>query len=191
MLTYSKDMHNAALIVIDVQNGFDDPRWGARNNPQCESHIIAALDAWRNADLPVVLVRHDSTSPTSPLAPGQPGNDFKPGVAGTAALTISKHTNSAFYGDPSLESWLRDNGITDVVICGITTDHCCSTTARMAANLGFTVWFVGDATHTFDRTLPDGTIIGADEVARVNMASLHDEFATVITTAQLLEKIGA
>lgn len=184
-------MNTSALIVIDVQNGFDDARWGARNNPDCEPNIIALLAAWRHATLPVVLVRHDSTTDGSPLAPGQGGNDFKPGIAGTAALTISKHTNSAFYGDPSLEAWLRSNDITDVVICGITTDHCCSTTARMAANLGFTVWFVGDATHTFERSLPDGTIINADEVARVNMASLHGEFATVVTTAQMLSQIGA
>lgn len=175
-----------ALLVIDVQNGFDDPRWGPRNNPECENNIRRLVAHWRETNQPVVLVRHDSTSPGSPLEPGQPGNDFKPGIDGQHALLISKHTNSAFYGTPNLEDWLINSGIDDLVICGISTDHCCSTTARMAANLGHTVTFALDATHTFDRAMPDGTVIPADTVFQVNAASLSDEFATVLTTDEIL-----
>ena len=65
-----------ALVVIDVQQGFDDPMWGRRDNPACEANIALLVDAWRQAERPVVLVRHDSTSPGSPLRPGQPGNDL-------------------------------------------------------------------------------------------------------------------
>ncbi len=175
-----------ALIVIDVQNGFDDERWGPRNNPHCEANIRALIDHWRSTDQPVVLVRHDSTTPGSPLEPGQPGNDFKAGIDGTHALLISKHTNSAFYGTPSLDNWLREAHITDVVICGISTDHCCSTTARMAANLGYSVTFALDATHTFDRPMPDGTTIPADTVFQVNAASLSEEFAAIRSTTELI-----
>lgn len=174
-----------ALIVIDVQQGFDDPRWGPRNNPECETNIRALVNHWRETQQPIVLVRHDSTSAGSPLAPGQPGNDFKPGIDGAHDLLISKHTNSAFYGTPSLDGWLRESHITDVVICGISTDHCCSTTARMAANLGYSVTFALDATHTFDRSLPDGTTIPADTVFQVNAASLSEEFAAIRSTAEL------
>ena len=175
-----------ALIVIDVQNGFDDPMFGPRNNPECEANIIALVDHWRTTGQPLVLVRHDSRFPGSPLEPGQPGNDLKPGVDGTHDLFVTKSTNSAFYGTPDLHEWLTSQKISTVTICGITTDHCCSTTARMADNLGYAVDFVLDATHTHDRVGADGSTIAAEEVARVNAASLDGEFARVITTTEAL-----
>jgi len=175
-----------ALIVVDAQVGFDDSLFGPRNNPRCEDNIRALLAHWRAAARPIVLVRHDSRSPDSPLAPGQPGNDFKPGVDGPHDLLVTKKTNSAFYGTPDLHEWLSTNGVTTVTICGITTDHCCSTTARMADNLGYAVDFVLDATHTHDRTDSAGQTVSADEVARINGASLAGEFARVISTAEAL-----
>lgn len=175
-----------ALIVIDVQNGFENELFGPRNNPECEDNIRALLAHWRSTDQPVVLVRHDSKYPGSPLEPGQPGNDFKPGIDGPHDLLITKSTNSAFYGKPDLHEWLQLRGISTITICGITTDHCCSTTARMADNLGYSVDFVLDATHTHDRQTADGTVISAEEVSRVNAASLDGEFARVLSTAEVL-----
>lgn len=173
-----------ALVVVDVQEGFDDPSWGRRDNPDCEANIQRLIDAWRAAGGPIVIVRHDSSSPTSPLRPGQAGNDLRPGIAGDVLIT--KSVNSAFYGTPDLQAWLVERGIERVTICGVTTNHCCETTARMAGNLGYDVTFVIDATHTFDRTAPDGSVIPAEEIARVTAANLHGEFATVRTTADVL-----
>ncbi len=177
-----------ALVVIDVQQGFDDPVWGRRDNPACEANIASLVEAWRQAERPVVIVRHDSTSPGSPLRPGQPGNDLRPGISGD--VLISKRVNSAFYGDPDLHAWLGDRGITRVTICGVTTNHCCETTARMAGNLGYDVTFAIDATHTFDRPAPDGSVIPAEEISRVTAANLHGEFATVMWTRDVLESLG-
>ena len=173
-----------ALVVIDVQQGFDDPAWGRRDNPVCEANIALLVDAWRQAGRPVVIVRHDSTSPGSPLRPGQPGNDLRPGLSGDVLIT--KSVNSAFYGDPDLHAWLTERGITRLTICGVTTNHCCETTARMAGNLGYDVTFVIDATHTFDRPAPDGSVITAEEISRVTAANLHGEFANVVTTPSVL-----
>ena len=173
------DPHHA-LVVIDVQQGFDDPVWGPRDNPACEANVALLIEAWRRAERPVVIVRHDSTSPGSPLRPGQPGNDLREGISGDVLVT--KSVNSAFYGDPDLHAWLTERGITRLTICGVTTNHCCETTARMAGNIGYDVTFVIDATHTFDRPGPDGTTIPAEEISRVTAANLHGEFATVVTT---------
>lgn len=180
---------SAALIVVDAQRGFADPRWGARNNPDCETNILRLLEAWRAHGAPVVLVRHDSVAPESPLRPGQPGNALIDGVEGPHDLLVTKSVNSAFYGEPDLQAWLDGSGIREVAICGITTNHCCETTARMAGNLGYDVTFVLDATHTFDRVGPDGTVIPAEELARVTAANLHGEFATVRSTSEVLSRL--
>lgn len=179
-----------ALLVVDVQLGFEDPSFGTRNNPSCEQNVARLIAAWRERHQPVVFVRHESRKADSPLAPGSPGNQFKPQLQGEPDLVVTKHVHSAFYGQPDLDHWLQDGGVEAVAICGITTDHCCETTARMASDLGYATTFVLDATHTFDRVTPTGELITADEVARATAASLHGEFAAVLATDELLAGIG-
>jgi nicotinamidase-related amidase len=99
---------------------------------------------------------------------------------------IKKSVNSAFIGT-GLEKRLRRRGIRTVVVTGLTTDHCVATTARMAGNLGFDTYVVSDATATFDREGADGKRYSAEEVHAVNLASLNQEFAKVVTTNALLE----
>jgi nicotinamidase-related amidase len=181
------DLANTALLVVDVQRAFDDAdRFPPRNNPDCEANIGALIAAWREHGRPLVYVRHDSVEPGSPLAPGTPGNAFQDVVSGEPDLLVTKHVNSAFYGEPDLDSWLRERGIASLAVCGITTNHCVETTARMGANLGYEVLFAIDATHTFDRTGPDGVTLTADELARATATSLHGEFATVVRTSDLV-----
>ena len=182
-----RDLDKTALLVVDVQRAFDDGEyWGPRNNPDCEANVAALITAWREARRPLVYVRHDSVEPGSPLAPGMPGNAFKDVVNGEPDLLVTKSVNSAFYGDPDLHAWLCKRGIASIALCGITTNHCVETTARMGANLGYDVLFALDATHTFDRTGPDGQQMRADELARATATSLHEEFATVVRTREIV-----
>jgi nicotinamidase-related amidase len=184
------DLARTALVVVDVQRAFDDlDYWsptGRRDNPACEANVGALIDAWRAAGRPLVYVRHDSDEPGSPLAPGTPGHAFRDVVTGEPDLLVTKQVNSAFYGSPDLHGWLQAQGIGSIAVCGETTNHCCETTARMAGNLGYDVLFVLDATHTFDRVGPDGTLMRAEELARATATSLHEEFATVVSTADVL-----
>jgi nicotinamidase-related amidase len=180
-------LEHTALVVVDVQRGLDDASvWGARNNPDCEANVAALLAAWRDAGRAVVFVRHDSEEPGSALAPGSPGNAFKPELTGEPDLLVAKRVNSAFHGTPDLAAWLREHELDGIAVCGITTNHCCETTARVGENLGFRVTFVLDATHTFDRTGPDGSVMTADELARATATNLHEEFATVVNTSELI-----
>ena len=180
---------DAALLLIDVQRAFDEPYWGPRNNPRMEDNVAALLAAWRGAGRPVIHVRHMSTTPGSPLRPGLPGNAFKPeAVPAEGEPVLEKTVNSAFIGT-DLEARLRGAGIGSLVIAGLTTNHCVSTTARMAGNLGFRTWVVGDATATFDRRGPDGVLHPAEVVHAVSLASLHEEFATVTDTAAVLAEV--
>lgn len=134
----------------------------------------------------MVFVRHDSQEPGSSLRRDHPGNAFKDVVTGRPDLTVSKSVNSSFHGSPDLHAWLQGERIQQIVIAGITTNHCCETTARVGGNLGYDVLFALDATHTFDRTGPDGQVVTADELWRVTGVNLHGEFATVTSTEQLL-----
>ena len=180
---------NTVLVVIDVQEGFDDTRWGRRNNPQAEANVKRLLTAWRRAHMPIIYVQHCSKNPESPLRPGVPGNEIKEIVAPLPGEPVlRKSVNSAFIGT-DLESRLRNGRVRTIVVVGITTDHCVSTTARMAGNLGFDTYVVSDATATFDRTGPDGRTYRAEEIHEVNLASLHNEFATIIDTETLLKKL--
>jgi nicotinamidase-related amidase len=182
-------LHNAALVIIDVQMGFDHPCWGKRNNPQAEGNIALLLEAWRRTGRPVVHVRHDSVEPNSPLRPFQPGNGFKPEVQPLANERVeSKHVNSAFIGT-GLESYLRQNGYETVVLVGLTTDHCVSTSTRMAGNLGFKTIVIADATATFNRVGYDRREFSAETVHACALASLHQEFASVMETVDLLRAV--
>jgi nicotinamidase-related amidase len=177
---------NAALIVIDVQQAFNDPSWGERNNPQAEPNIARLLAGWRETGRPLFHIQHRSQRPGSLFHPDAVGFQVKPEAVPLAGEPVLyKNVNSAFIGT-DLEQRLRDAGIATVVICGITTDHCCSTTTRMAGNFGFETFFVSDATATFERTGPDGQYFSAQLMHDTALASLHGEFATVVPTAGVL-----
>ncbi len=177
---------NAALIVIDVQQAFNDPRWGQRNNPGAEETIAELLAMWRTTGRPVIHVHHHSSHAEGLFHPTKAGSQVKPQAAPLAGEpVIIKNVNSSFIGT-DLEQRLRTSGIDTLVLVGITTDHCVSTTARMAGNLGFTTYVVADATATFERQGHDGRSYSADQMHDTALASVHGEFATVLASARLL-----
>lgn len=188
METLPKD---AVLLIIDVQTGFDDPRWGLRNNPDAEANMARLLVAWRTTSRPVIHVQHLSTDPASSLHPDQAGCAIKDIVQPSPGEPIlTKHVNSAFIGT-DLEQRLREHGHQMLVIVGLTTDHCVSTTTRMAANLGFRPYVMSDATATFGKRDHRGTYFSADVVHAINLASLHNEFAQIVDTSTLLRGLRA
>jgi len=180
---------DAGLIIIDVQKGMDDPKWGSRNNPDAEQKIAALLAAWRRTGRPVFHVQHLSTSESSPLHPRKPGCEIKEIVRpGEKEPLFQKRVNSAFIGT-QLENTLRQRGIRTVVMAGLTTPHCVSTSVRMAGNLGFEVYLAGDATAAFEMAGPDGKRYSAEEIHNVSLATLHGEFATVVDSKEILGAI--
>ncbi|WP_207434097.1 cysteine hydrolase family protein [Sabulibacter ruber] len=181
-----------ALLLIDIQKGFDDIEyWGGdRNNPEAEKRAGQLLLYWRENRLPVFHVKHCSTNPESRLAEGKIGNDFMDVVKPEAGEpVIRKNVNSAFIGT-DLKQQLDALNVKTVVIAGLTTDHCVSTTTRMAGNFGYETYLVADACSTFDKVGVNGQKFSAQIIHDTALASLHNEFATVIQADELLKLIG-
>ena len=186
----SKLPNDAVLLVVDVQKGMDVyAKEYNRNNPDLERNIARLQNAWRESGRPVIHVQHLSTEPNSPLRPGQPGVEIKDEVKPLSGEpVVQKSVSSAFIGT-TLEKDLRRRGVTTLVVVGMQTNMCVSTTARMAGNLGFTTYVVSDATATFDNTGPDGKRYGSELLHNVALADLHGEFSTVIDTNSALAAI--
>ena len=172
-----------ALVLIDIQKGFSDiPYWGGgRNNPDAETKASELLKLWRKEGLPIYHIKHCSTTPASPLRPTHPGNEFLDIVKPMPGEpVVEKNVNSAFIGT-DLKDQLDRAHIKKLVIVGLTTDHCISTTTRMAGNLGYETYLVADATATFNKKGFDGKIYPAEVIHETALASLNEEFATVVT----------
>ncbi|MCK1823737.1 cysteine hydrolase [Streptomyces sp. XM83C] len=187
-------VENAALVVVDVQKGFEEADfWGPRDNPAADDNIAALIDVWQATGRPVVFVRHDSTKAGSPLRAGYAGNELKDyverrrGKGAGPELFLTKTVNSAFLGTPDLGAWLAEAGVGQIVVVGIQTNMCVETTARMGGNLGYDVVVPLDATHTFDLVGPFGWRRTARELAEASAVSLHGGgFARVVTTEEVV-----
>ncbi len=182
-MNISKD-DQPALILIDIQKGFDDiDYWGGqRNNPDAEKNASELLTIWRKKKLPVFHIQHCSSNPKSLLHETNKGNEIKDMVKPVnGEPVIKKNVNSAFIGT-DLKERLDKAGISKLVIVGLTTDHCVSTTTRMAGNFGFDTFLVSDATATFNKKGVDGKNYSAELIHETALASLNEEFAKVVTT---------
>ncbi|KAG6328663.1 hypothetical protein ID866_10426 [Astraeus odoratus] len=155
---------------------------GNRNNPSIKHTIPALLSLFRSLGKPVIHVKHDSVHADSPIHPSKPGNAIYPWAAPEGdEPVLTKNVHSSFIGTP-LEALLRERGIARLVVCGLVTNHCVSTTVRMAENLGFEVILVGDACAAYERVGPDGVKRSAEDVHRHALSDLHGEFCTVVDT---------
>ncbi|WP_173509666.1 isochorismatase family protein [Sinorhizobium psoraleae] len=181
---------NAVLLPIDMQQAFDAAPWPPRWNDRVDENGLALLAAWRAAKRPIIHVRHDSVEEGSTLRPDRPGNAFRAGFGpkGEEPL-VTKSVNAAFIGT-DLDLRLRRLGANTVVLFGISTDMCVSTSVRVGANMGYRMILVEDACDCFD--LPDGAggVVPARDIHRAHVATLRAEFASVVTTGELLATLG-
>ncbi|MEH7158937.1 cysteine hydrolase family protein [Neobacillus drentensis] len=183
-------MNPPALLVLDVQKGFDDPSWGKRNNPQAEENILKLLTEWRERGWEIIYSQHLSLLPNSPLNyQNKLGIEFKEIIKPLPnELVFQKNVNSAFIGT-KLETHLKEKQVTTVVITGLSSQHCVSTTTRMSGNLGFDTFLVEDAIAAYEITDQNGTYHHPEDVQKFEVAALHKEFATIVTTQEVLTQL--
>ncbi|KAJ6092840.1 hypothetical protein N7486_008129 [Penicillium sp. IBT 16267x] len=213
-----------ALILIDNQTAFCAPEtishWGTtRSNPRYEANLQALLSTFRTARssssilLEVIHIFHSSVTPGSPLHPSNDGIrplDFATPASDGSEPIFWKSVNSSFIGT-NLEAYLREKGFRQIIVAGLTTDHCVSTTVRMAANLGVVDRLVdgeplrinSDGTHVKDAPVDKGRIVlvsdatatfgkggfDSETIHKVSVASLDGEFCDVIGTEDIVEAL--
>lgn len=178
-----------ALLLIDIQQGFEDLEyWGGdRNNPDAEKNARILLEFFRQKNWPRFIIQHDSIHDYSPLFPGKKGHNLHHLIDPLENETIiHKQTNSAFV-NTDLGQRLRDLDVEEIVVAGLTTEHCVSTNVRHAADIGFAVIVVSDATANFAKMDHEGKPLTADMIHRVELASLKDEFAQIMDTSTILK----
>ncbi len=174
--------NNTALLVIDIQDSFkiDPKRWASRSNPRFEENVTELIRTFREASLPVIWVLHNDSDPG--FRPGDPEvrlMDFLDRRDSEPLLV--KNTRNAFTST-DLQARLDALGIRKVVVSGISTEQCCETTTRVAADLGYDVDFVTEATATF----PIGAL-STDAIIERTEAVLDKRFARVTTVEGVKE----
>ena len=180
---------NPALILVDIQKAFLEKDYPGfkRNNPNAEQISGDILKKWRQLNLPIIHVRHSSKNPNSKLHKSKPGYEFNDFVKPTThEIVITKKVNSAFIGT-NLENILIKNKINTLVFVGMTTNHCISSTVRMSGNLGFETILISDSTACYNTKGIGGQIIDCDIIFESTIASLNEEFATVIKSKELFD----
>jgi nicotinamidase-related amidase len=180
---------NPALLLVDIQKAFLEKDYPGliRNNEHAEFICGKILKKWRTLDLPIIHVRHSSTNPESKLHKSRPGFEFNDYVTPLETeMVLTKEVNSAFIGT-NLENILIKSHIDTLVIVGMTTNHCISTTVRMSGNLGFDTYLISDSTACYNTKGINGEIIDCNTIYNSALASLQEEFATVIDSNELFD----
>jgi len=175
-----------ALLIIDVQNDYFEGGRSELHNPlMALSNIKTTLDAFRKENLPVIHVQHVNTRAGATF--------FLPDTEGVLihkSLTprdtehiIIKHAPNSFLGT-NLLYIIKENGITELVICGMMSHMCVDTTTRACMDYDIKAVLLEDACATKNLSF-NGKTIPAETVQDTFMASLNGIFATVIKTNEL------
>ena len=184
-------MNPPVLLLIDYQKGFDEIAVRVRrNNLEAEGRGLTLIEFWREKRWPIIHVRHDSTRSDSPFRPGVFGNQAMNFAAEQPGEpVVRKIVNNGFVGT-DLADRLRALDAPQIVVAGASTDHCVTTTVRGGSDLGFPMTLAADACFTFDRPLPDGTVVPAETVHNAHIASLDGEFARIASAAEIVAEFS-
>lgn len=178
-------MSRTALINIDTQQSFfHRDYWQESDFPAFQQAILALIDGCQARGVPVVDIFHVSDSGPFSLDSGFVAP--MPFLQHQPAVIFYKHVHNAFT-DTGLDHWLRTRDINHLIICGLRTEQCCETTARVASDLGYRVTFVSEATLTFPMT-HKGITLDCNALRHRTETVLEGRFAAIKTVDEILER---
>ncbi len=175
----------AALVIIDMQMTMQHRLDAGRDhvNSNAPERIAAIVTAFRHAGQPVIHIRHRDDDPASPLHPDAPGYPAMPCAEAIANEPVFVKATSSGFASTKLEGYLREKGITSLIVTGAVAGFCVNSTVRAGADLGFRMTVVRDAVLGFD--LPSENL-SARIIFDVTMAHLKADFAEVVDSASLI-----
>ncbi|MFF4210323.1 cysteine hydrolase family protein [Streptomyces sp. NPDC001796] len=190
---------NRALIVIDVQESFRQlPNWAAVSNPDVVAQVDRLVEAIRSKGDLVVWVLHSQPGSGTPFDPALGHVRLIDGLVPADGEPVVTKTSRNVFTTTNLQQLLTERGIREVVICGIRTEQCCETTARLASDLGYGVTFVTDATATHPiehwnapagrslaEILADPLTLSTDQIIARTEYALAGRFATLADVGEL------
>ncbi len=191
--TPPRPIHESALLVIDVQESFSamPERWARHSNPAFEANLTRLIDAYRAAGLPVLFFLHHDDDPTFRVgSPHVRLMDYLQPRPGEPVLT--KTTRNCFTST-DLQARLERLGVRRLVITGISTEQCCETTTRIAADLGYDVDFVTEATRTFPIVHAEGGVrreLGVEAIIERTEYALRGRFARIAAVGGLIDELA-
>ncbi|WP_427888423.1 cysteine hydrolase family protein [Kribbella sp. GL6] len=192
-------MSRTALIVIDVQESFRvRPNWQLVNHPDIADRVQRLVDAARARDELVVWVLHTEPGTGGAFDPAEGHVRLIDGLEPLPGEPMIRKTSHNAFTTTNLQQLLTQEGVSEIVVCGIRTEQCCETTARVGSDLGYDVVFVAEATATMalahwsireqasvEEILADPRTLTADQVTKRTEYALAGRFATVRTLDEL------
>ncbi|GAA1971534.1 isochorismatase family protein [Amycolatopsis minnesotensis] len=187
-----------ALVVIDAQESFRRRSdWEVASDPEIADKIAVLVAAARARDEPVIWVLHTEPGSGTVFDPESGHVRLMAGLVPADGEPVLRKTAHNAFTTTNLQQLLTVAGIGSLAICGIRTEQCCETTARIASDLGYAVEFVIDGTATTptphrdapaDRSAAElvadpRTLRVEDIIARTEYA-LAGRFATITTVAE-------
>jgi nicotinamidase-related amidase len=182
-----------ALIVVDVQESFRKrPYWRADELPAFLKNVQSLIDRANARAIPIAQVFHEELTDdaSDPFSRSSGHVRAMSELALRADAVFHKHVHSAMFaqtaGGVTLEDWLRDRDIEELLVTGIRTEQCCETTTRHASDLGFKVRYVTDAMLTFPMQSRSGRDFSAAEIRERTELVLDGRFARIVSAADAL-----
>ncbi|MBV6703003.1 cysteine hydrolase family protein [Kitasatospora aureofaciens] len=190
---------NNALLVIDVQESFRQrENWAAVSNPGIVGQVNKLVEHARAQGDLVVWILHSEPGTGTVFDPALGHVHLMDGLVPAEGEPVVTKTSHNAFTTTNLQQLLTQHGIRDLVVSGIRTEQCCETTTRVAADLGYDVTFVVDATAThpiehrdapagrsLDEILADPRTLSTDEIIARTEYALAGRFATVTTVKEL------
>ncbi|MGC5032553.1 cysteine hydrolase family protein [Micromonospora sp. DT229] len=197
----------AALVVIDVQESFRRrANWVACSRPDIVGQVNRLVGAARSRGDLVVWVLHSEPDSGDVFDPARGFVRLIDGLQpAEGEPVLTKYVHNPFT-TTRLQHLLTVHGVREITVCGIRTEQCCETTARLAADLGYEVSFVVDATatmpiehpdappgRTMTEILADPRTLGTEEIIERTVYALSGRFATIRTVDEVtaLVPVGA